>query len=199
MKQVWAAPERNKDPILAVLQDVLPKRGCVLELASGSGQHAVHFATHLPALSFQPSDSDPENLESIRAWVTESALENLLPPLTLDVRDAQWPVDKVDAIFCANMVHISEWACSIALLEGAARHLDARGVLVIYGPFRLNGEHTAPSNAAFDDSLKARNPAWGVRDAEAIEALAAPHGFVHCQRIAMPANNQCLVLRRATP
>lgn len=196
MKQVWAAPERNKDPILDVLREVLPKRGRVLELASGSGQHAVHFATHLPALSFLPSDSDPENLASIQAWVQEAALPNLSMPLTLDVRDAHWPLDNVDAIFCANMVHISEWACSVALLDGAARHLNEQGVLVVYGPFRLNGAHTAPSNASFDESLKARNPAWGVRDAEAIEALAAERGFVRFQRIAMPANNQCLVLER---
>jgi trans-aconitate methyltransferase len=196
-KQVWGAPERNKEPILDVLRKVLPNDGTLLELASGSGQHAAYFAAQFPRLNIQPSDVDPENLASVRAWVLEAALPNLLAPISLDVREANWVPAPVNAIFSANLLHISAWECSVALFDGAARHLAAEGVLVVYGPFRVDGQHTAPSNAAFDESLKARNPDWGVRDVEALHALAAPRGLVATQRVLMPANNQCLIFHRA--
>jgi SAM-dependent methyltransferase len=195
-KQTWPAPERNKDPILAVLEKELPSTGLLLEVASGTGQHAVHFAQNLPAWTIQPSDFDPENLASISAWVDESALPNLNAPIALDVRDADWGIAPLDAIFCANMVHIAPWECAIALIEGAGRHLRQGGTLVIYGPFKLGGSHTAPSNADFDRSLRERNPDWGVRDAEAIEELAAACSLMPSSRIPMPANNQSLIFRK---
>lgn len=197
MKLEWAAPERNKGPILEVLRRVLPDRGLVLEIASGTGQHAVHFARHLPSLELQPSDVEPENLSSIDAWVVEARLPNLLPALRIDVVDDDWPVGRVEAVLCSNMVHIAPWECAVALFRGAERHLASNGALVIYGPFMVGGVHTAPSNAAFDESLRARDPRWGVRDVEAMEALAGERRLVLVERVAMPANNQTLVFRRA--
>jgi SAM-dependent methyltransferase len=147
-KLCWAAPERNKAPILEVLRRVLPGAGTLLEVASGSGQHAAHFAAHLPSLSYLPSDIEPANLDSIRAWVQSSGLPNLHEPRLLDVCQPDWGVGIVDAIFNANMLHIAPWACAVALFEGAARHLVPGGVLVSYGPYRIHGQHTAPSNAA---------------------------------------------------
>jgi SAM-dependent methyltransferase len=196
MKQHWPAPERNKEPILEVLRRVLPSQGSLLEIASGSGQHAAYFAAQLPALRFQPSDMDEENLHSIRAWVEEEKRANLLAPLRIDVTEADWGIDPVDAIFNANMIHIAPWACSEGLLLGAGRYLRAGGVLVLYGPFRLQGAHTAESNERFDESLRARDARWGVRDAELVIALAQTHGLNLSERVAMPANNQTLVFRR---
>jgi SAM-dependent methyltransferase len=211
MKQCWPAPERNKQPILEVLARVLsvssagapaltrhpaPARGVVLELASGSGQHAVHFAASLPAFVFQPSDVDPENLASIRAWVREARLANLREPLALDVLAEDWGVGSVDAIFNANMIHIAPWECCLGLLRGAARHLAPEGVLVLYGPYRVGGAHTAPSNESFDAGLRARDARWGVRDLEDVIAEAARAGLVFAERVPMPANNQSLVFRR---
>ncbi len=196
MKQTWPAPERNKEPILAVLARVLPASGTVLELASGSGQHAVHFARHLPALRFLPSDMESEHLASIGAWVAEAALPNLEPPRQLDVCAPDYGVGEVDAIFNANLLHIAPWQCAEGLLAGARRHLRPGGVLVLYGPYHIGGQPTADSNAAFDSSLRARDPRWGVRDLEAVVELASGAGLQLEERVAMPANNQLLVFRK---
>ncbi|MDB4987790.1 MAG: hypothetical protein JWN04_2968 [Myxococcaceae bacterium] len=195
MKQSWSAPERNKEPLLQVLQRVLPERGTLLEVASGSGQHVAYFAQQLPQLRFVPSDIDPNNLESIRAYAADAG-DNVLEPREIDVRSSEWPVGKVEAIFCANMIHIAPWSCTVGLLDGVGRNLTVPGVFVLYGPFRFDGQHTSQSNADFDLSLRARDPSWGVRDAEAVEELAHEVGLTLDERIAMPANNYCLVFRR---
>lgn len=199
MKQCWAAPERNRGPILEVLARVLPRAGRVLELASGSGQHAVHFARALPALAWLPSDVEDAHLASIRAWVREAALPNLHEPARIDVRAADWGVGTVDAVFAANLLHVAPWECTVALLAGAGRHLAPGGVLVLYGPFRLDGAHTAPSNAAFDADLRARDARWGVRDLAEVDAEARGAGLRLDERIPMPANNQVLVFVRWSP
>ncbi len=196
MKQCWPAPERNKGPILDVLMRVLPPRGLLLELASGTGQHVVHFARHLGNLTFQPSDISDENLASIRQWIAEAGLPNVRPPIRLDVMAGDWGVEQVDAIFCANMIHITPWECTLALFEGVGRHLSPAGMLVLYGPFSIGGEHTAPSNAAFDADLKMRDSRWGVRDKHAITELASATGLVPTDPVAMPANNLTLVFKR---
>ena len=195
MKQSWAAPERNKQPLLEVLQRVLPERGTLLELASGSGQHVAYFARHLPQLNFVPSDVDPDNLASIRAYAAEAG-DNVLEPRLIDVRSSDWAVGIVEAVFCANMIHIAPWGCCVGLLEGVGRNLAEGGVFVLYGPFSFGGKHTAPSNEEFDASLRARDPSWGVRAAEDVEGLAVLQGLTIDARIAMPANNYCLVFRR---
>lgn len=195
MKQHAPAAERNREPLLAVLRRVLPQHhgAQVLELASGTGQHALHFASALPHLRWQPTDADADARASIAAWRAEAGLDNLLPPLFLDVREP-WPVAAADAIFCANMVHISPWTCTLALLAGAAAVLPPGSPLVLYGPYRRGGAHTAPSNAAFDASLRARDPSWGVRDLEVVVAEA--RGFTLDEVVEMPANNLTVVLRR---
>jgi len=195
-KATWPAPERNKAPILEVLRRVLPKSGTLLEIASGSGQHAAYFAENLPELRVLPSDVEPENLASIRAWVHEAGLSNLSEPLSLDVRAEDWAVGEVEAIFNANMIHIAPWECAVGLISGAGRHLGPRGVLVISGPFRIGGAHTAPSNASFDEGLRARDARWGLRDLEAVLALAEQAGLRFVERVEMPANNQTLVFAR---
>jgi len=199
MKQTWPAPLRNKQPILDVLRRVLPARCAVLELSSGSGQHAAFFAAEQPSWLWQPSDVDPENLASIAAWVQEAGLGNLRAPLRIDVLDEDWALGEAgsfDALFCANMIHIAPWACCRGLCAGAARYLVRGGKLVIYGPFSIGGAHTSESNAAFDASLKARDASWGVRDADDVIALAAQHGLRFRERVPMPANNQSLVFER---
>lgn len=188
------AADRNAAPILDVLRRVLPARGLVLEIASGSGQHAVHAARALPDLTWQPSDPDADARASIAAWHAEVALPNLRAPLALDVTQP-WPIDIADAIVCINMVHIAPWAAALALFAGAAAHLRADGVLYLYGPYRFEGV-TAPSNDAFDASLRARDPAWGVRDVRELEPAAAAHGLALVETVAMPANNHSLVFRR---
>ena len=196
MKQCWPAPERNKEPILGVLRRVLPERGTLLELASGSGQHIAYFARRLPELRFVPSDVDPSNLESIRAYRTEAG-ENLLEPREIDVRSSEWAVGKVEAIYCANLIHIAPWSCCVGLLGGVGRNLTSPGVFVLYGPFRIGGAHTSESNAEFDRGLRMQDPEWGVRDLEAVEELARSVGITLQERVAMPANNYCLVFTRA--
>jgi SAM-dependent methyltransferase len=195
-KLTWAAPERNKQPILEVLQRVLPKAGTLLEISSGTGQHAEFFAQHLPSLSIQPSEVDAENFASVAARVEDAGLGNLLPPLRIDVCDADWQVPPCDAIFNANLIHIAPWEAAVGLVRGAARHLRSGGMLIVYGPFRIGGQHTAPSNEVFDEDLKRRDPRFGVRDLEALVELAAPLGLALRERIAMPANNQTLVFDR---
>jgi hypothetical protein len=190
------AVARNRGPILAVLREVLPKHGTVLEIASGSGEHAVHFAAGLLNLSWQPSEADPLALKSIAAYRASAALPNILAPLQLDVEAASWPVSQADAVVCINMIHIAPWSAAQGLFRGAGRVLPARGVLYLYGPFQEHGRHTAPSNEAFDVSLRARNPAWGVRDLDEVTELAVSNGFELIERVAMPANNLSVVFRR---
>jgi hypothetical protein len=196
VKETWPAPERNKQPILEVLQRVLPASGSLLEIASGSGQHAAFFAAALPALDYRPSDVDAANLRSIRAWVDDAALPNLRPPLALDVCSADWGVGTVDAIFNANMIHIAPIECCEGLMRGAGEHLRRAGVLVVYGPFTVGGAHTSDSNARFDADLRARDPRWGVREVTLLQALGKAAGLPLEERVAMPANNQCLVFRK---
>jgi SAM-dependent methyltransferase len=187
---------RNRDPILNVLRRFLPARGVVLELASGSGEHTVYFAQALPALAFQPSDPDPQACASIDAWTASAGLPNVRPALALDATAQPWPIDAADAVLCINMVHISPWQAAIGLVSGAAAILPPGGLLYLYGPYRRNGGHTAPSNEAFDRSLRARNPAWGIRDLEAVADLAAAHGFAPPAVEQMPANNLSLIFSK---
>ena len=186
--------ERNKQPILDVLRRLLPSSGTVLEIAGGSGQHAVFFSENLPGITWLPTDIDDERLASIRAWRESSNCSNLLEPKRLDVLDDDWGIGKVEVVFSANMVHITPWECCLGLVAGARRHLTPGGLLIFYGPFRIGGEHTAPSNAAFDEDLRGRDPSWGVRDLDAIRDAA--DGLVLEERVAMPANNQILVFRK---
>ncbi|CAN7672888.1 DUF938 domain-containing protein [Paraburkholderia sp. SIMBA_054] len=196
LRQHAPSAERNREPILAVLERVLPATGTVLEIASGTGQHAIHFAAALPHLVWQPSDLDDEARASIAAWTAHSGLDNVRPPLALDVRDASWGIEAAAAIVCINMIHISPWASAQALIGGAGRLLGPGGVLFLYGPYRRGGAHTAPTNAAFDEQLQRRNPAWGVRDMEAVVALADAAGFDADEPVEMPANNFSLVFRK---
>lgn len=188
------ATARNRDPILEVLRRVLPPTGLVLEVASGSGEHAAWFAPRLPGLTWQPSDADAVARESIEAWRGAAATPNLLPPLDLDVRRWPWPVERADAVVAINMIHISPWQSTEGLLRGAAALLDPGAPLVLYGPFRREGRHTAPSNEAFDADLRTRDPAWGVRDLEAVAEAA--DAFDLDEVVAMPANNLTVIFRR---
>jgi len=196
MKLVFPAPERNKQPILQVLQRVLPATGTLLEIARGSGQHAAFFAGHFPQWNWLATDLAEAHLRSIAAYVAESGLANLLPPRRLDVLDTDWGVDSVQAIFSANLIHIAPWECTLGLCAGAAKCLVAGGLLILYGPFRIGGSDTSASNAAFDADLKSRDPRWGVRDLEAVQAEAQRVGLQLIERVAMPANNQMLIFRR---
>ena len=191
-----AATARNREPILEVLRRVLPSAGTVLEISSGTGEHAVHFARALPSIEWQPSDVDDAALASISAWRDHEALPNLRAPVRIDVTEDTWPVDRVDAVFCANMIHIAPWACCVGLARGVGRCLRAGGVLVLYGPFRIDGHHTAPSNERFDADLRARDSSWGVRDVADVVAQAQANGLRLREQIAMPANNFTLVLDR---
>jgi SAM-dependent methyltransferase len=186
---------RNREPILTVLRRVLPARGTVLEIASGTGEHAVHLAAGLPGLKWQPTDRDADALRSIAAHRAAAGLPNLLPPLELDAAAPSWPVERADAIVSINMIHIAPWRAAEGLMAGAGRLLARGGILYLYGPFKEEGRHTAPSNAAFDASLRARDPEWGVRDVGEVAELAARHGLALAERVAMPANNLSLVFR----
>ncbi|GAA4816784.1 DUF938 domain-containing protein [Sphingosinicella ginsenosidimutans] len=179
-----------------MLRDVLPGRGLVLEVASGTGEHGVHFARAFPKLLWQPSDPEPAALRSIEAWRTEAGLFNLLPVLSLDARAAEWPVSNADAIVAINMVHISPWSATTGLMRGAGRLLAPGAPLFLYGPYRRAGIETAPSNEAFDESLKARDPEWGLRDLEAVAEAAAAHGFALERVVEMPANNLSVIFRK---
>jgi hypothetical protein len=212
------ATARNRDPIRDVLMDVLPSSGLVLEVASGSGEHAVHLATAFPHLVFQPSDPSETARRSIAAWIAETGLGNLRSPIDLDARlsrdetagdettqaDAAgvgtahvtWAIDAADALLCINMIHISPWPATIGLIRQAAAILPPEAPLYLYGPYKRGGQHTAPSNAAFDASLRSQNDAWGVRDLEAVAALATEAGFSAPRVIEMPANNFSVIFRR---
>ncbi len=188
---------RNRSPILEVLRRHLPHSGLVLEIASGTGEHAVHFARNLgPDLVFQPTDQSEDARTSIDAWVRDANLPNLRPALALDVMTDIWPVDTAAAVLCINMIHIAPWEAAVGLITGAARFLPAGGVLILYGPYCRGGAHTAPSNEAFDLDLRARNSLWGVRDLEAVAALAAAHGFGAPIVETMPANNLTVIFKR---
>jgi len=189
------AAERNRGPLLEVLRRVLADRRDVLEIASGTGQHAAWFARALPHLRWQPSDRDPEALASIEAWRAEAGLPNLAPARALDVGALPWPVEHADAIVCINLVHIAPWSSAVALFEGAARLLPDAAPLATYGPYRFAGR-SAPSNDAFDASLRAQDPRWGVRDVDDLAALARRTGFDLEEVVPMPANNHTLVWRR---
>jgi SAM-dependent methyltransferase len=190
------AVARNRDPILAVLRRVLPAHGTVLEIAAGTGEHAVYFAAALPGLTWQPTDADLEALESIAAWRAVAQLPNVKPPLQLDVTSPRWPIDRADVVVCINMIHIAPWRAAEGLVAGAGRVLAPRGVLFLYGPYQEGSRHTAPSNETFDASLRARDPEWGVRDLDDVKALATRHGFEFAERVSMPANNLSVVFRR---
>jgi len=191
-----AAAERNRAPILAVLERLLPNHGIALEIASGSGQHAAHFAAALPGWQWQPSDGDASSLASIDAWC--AGLANVRPALALDVMRAPWSgvAERVDLIFCANLLHISPWPTCAALMRGAARHLAPDRLLVVYGPFIVDGVETAPSNVAFDADLRARNPAWGLRRLDDVANEAEAAGLGLREHSAMPANNRMVVLAK---
>ena len=195
-KRIAPATQRNREAITSVLRDILPAKGVVLEVASGTGEHVVHFAAAFPDLTWQPSDYDPAGLASIEAWSSESGLPNILSPLRIDASAADWPLTRAEAIICINMAHIAPWEASEGLFAGAARLLAPGAPLYLYGPYREAGIATAESNEAFDVSLKARNPAWGLRSVEQMNALAAHSGFALEARVEMPANNLSLFYKR---
>jgi SAM-dependent methyltransferase len=193
----YPATARNREPILAVLREHLPPTGIVLEIASGSGEHVVHFAKAFPALSFHPSDPEPGARASIDAWAAHEGLTNVARAMPLDVTAATpWPLARADVILCINMIHISPWAATQGLMRGAASVLAPGGLLYLYGPYKQGGGHTAPSNEAFDADLRARNPAWGVRDLETVTAEAEAVGLKPAAVIAMPANNLSVLFRK---
>lgn len=187
---------RNREPIREVLARVFGEPSLILEVASGTGEHAVYFAEHLPHLQWQPSDLDEDLLASIEAYREEAALPNVRPPLRLDASSDAWPIDHADGILSCNMIHIAPIAAAEGLIRGAARILKKGGALVLYGPFREGGRHTAESNERFDADLRARNPEWGVRDLDEIAAKALEHGLVHEETVRMPANNLTVVFRK---
>ncbi len=191
------ATARNRQPILTVLQRVLPPRARVLELASGAGEHAVFFAASMPGIAWQPSDPDDEARASIAAWIEAERVTNVLAPIALDVCADDWGVaGPFDALVAINMIHISPWRATLGLMRGAARLLREQGLLFTYGPYIRHGRHTAPSNEAFDASLKTRNPAWGVRDVADVESAARENGLQLREIVEMPANNLSLVFEK---
>jgi hypothetical protein len=193
------AAERNRGPIGAELQRLLPATGLLLEIASGTGQHAAHCSAGLPGWQWLPTDFEAASLPSISAWC--AGLDRVHAPLQLDVQQPAWPgvPAQLDAIFCANMVHIAPWACCRGLMQGAARHLSAQGLLITYGPYLEDEVPTSPGNLAFDADLRARNPAWGLRRIEDVAHQAAFAGLRPRERVAMPANNLLLVWGRSPP
>jgi hypothetical protein len=194
-RQYAPATVRNRDFILDVLRDVLPMMGVILEIASGSGEHVVHFARNFPSLAFQPSDPEPDALRSISAWVEAADVANVRAPIVLDASQSPWPIASADGIICINMVHISPWDATVGLIRGAAAILPPGSPLYLYGPYKRKGFPTAPSNQAFDRNLRDRNPTWGLRDLEAVVAIARSVGFSVPTVTEMPANNLSVVFR----
>jgi len=194
----WFIPaaERNKGPILDILARVLPRQGVVLEVASGTGQHVVHFAKALPGLAWQPSDPDPELRASIALHVKEQQLANVNPPIDLEVTRLPWPLQTADAVVCINMIHVAPWSATPALFKGAKALLSAQHVLLLYGPYRRFGQHTSKSNEQFDSDLRAQDPEWGLRDLEAVSEAAASSAFMLDEIVEMPANNFSLIFKR---
>ena len=196
MKQRAPAADRNKHAILAVLRGVLPRPGLTLEIASGTGQHAVHFAAALPEVTWQPSDADEQALASIRSWRADANLPNLALPVRLDVTHPHWPVDAADAMFCANMIHIAPWRACVGLFSGAGRILPSGAPLVLYGPFFFAGEPAPQSNLDFHASLQQRHPEWGVRQIEDVSRVADQAGFDTGEIVACPANNHVVLFEK---
>lgn len=195
-RQTAPAVARNREHILALLRGLLSRQGLVLEIASGTGEHVVHFAQNFPGLTFQPSDRDAAARESIAGWVAHEGLANVAPPLALDAAAPDWPIARADAILCINMIHISPWAATLGLFAGAHKILPAGAPLYLYGAYKRGGEHTSPSNIAFDGWLREQNPAFGVRDLEAVAGVAADNGFGPPEVVEMPANNFSVIFRR---
>lgn len=195
-RQYAPATARNRDPILAVLREELPEQGVVLEVASGTGEHAVHFSRALPNLTWQPTDPSTDARASIEAWQEAEGSPNLLAPLELDAASDDWPIAKADAIVCINMVHISPWQATEGLMRVAGRVLPQGAPLILYGPYRRAGHTLEPSNAAFDESLKARDPRWGLRDLEAVADCAEAQGLGLARVVEMPANNLTVIFRK---
>jgi hypothetical protein len=197
---VAPATARNREPILTILRRHMPSRGLILEIASGTGEHITHFAEALSTdLTFQPSDPDPGARASIDAWADRLGVSNVLPAIALDASAEHWPIQKADAVICINMIHIAPWQAAVGLTRGAANVLPAGGALFVYGPFRRGGQHTSPSNEAFDRTLRMQNQNWGVRDLEKVVEVAQGYGFHPPLIEDMPANNLSLVFRRAEP
>ena len=188
--------ERNSDAVAAALKHILPNEGVVLEVSSGTGQHIVRFAAEMPELTWQPSERDAGCLGSIVQWIAADAPPNIRQPIRLDVMDQLWPIASAAAVVCLNMIHIAPWPATEALMRGANAILRPGGVLALYGPFRRDGQHTAPSNAVFDEDLKSRDSDWGVRNLEDVAACAKANGFGEPQIVEMPANNLLVVLRK---
>lgn len=195
MRLHYPATARNREAILEVLRSRLPPSGAVLEIGSGSGEHVVFFGAALPQLRWQPSDPDPAARASIAAWIEHEGVTNVEPPLELDVMRWPWPIERAEAIVCANMIHIAPWEAAQRLLTGAAHVLPPGGLLLLYGPFVIDGR-TAPSNREFDASLRARDSRWGVRELRDVEREAAGHGLSLVETVGMPANNTIVVFRR---
>ena len=195
-RQYAPATLRNRDFILGILRDVLPTKGLVLEIASGSGEHVVHFARNFPNLVFQPSDREPDALQSVAAWVKATRVTNVRAPVVLDASQLPWPIASADGIICINMIHISPWGATLGLVRGAAAILPSTAPFYLYGPFKREGVATSPSNQAFDRSLRQREPIWGLRDLEAVAAVAQSVGFSVPTITEMPANNLSVVFRR---
>ena len=197
-RQFSPACERNKDPILVVLKQHVPDQPHILEIASGTGEHGHYFCQQLPHIIWQPSDIDPRYQDSVVAWQHHQPLNNFLPPITLDMTDSKWssiPKNTINTMFNANMAHISPWAATVGMFQGADQILAPNGQLFIYGPFMIDGQHTAPSNSEFDANLKARNPHWGIRALEDLIALGEENSLAFEEKISMPANNFILIFR----
>jgi len=194
MRLDFPATRRNAKAIETVLRDILPKTGLVLEIASGSGQHMARFASVFRHLHWQPSDPDPLHLQSITAWT--DTLENVHSPIELDTTESCWPVNNVQIIYCANMVHIAPWEASIGLFKGAEKTLSLGGLLILYGPFKIEGTHIAQSNVDFDRNLKRQDPRWGVRDLGAVRELAKDKSLVFKTKINLPANNLIVIFEK---
>ncbi len=197
MKRHAPAADRNKDAILGVIREFLTEPAFVVTIAEGSGQHVVHFAKHLPHVTFLPTDGDADALASIDAHVKEAGCTNVRPAQVLDATADKWPIERADLILCINMIHISPWSATEGLFQGAARILPPGGFLITYGPYRFSGDFGAPRNKAFDESLRSRNAEWGVRDVDELELVAAAAGMVIEGTMPMPANNHCLVFNKS--
>ena len=195
-RQYAIATARNREPILAVLQRILPETGLLLEIAAGSGQHAAYFAPYFPKLTWQPSEPNLESRASIAAWVVHANAGNLNLPIDLDVSTDPWPISKANAIFSSNLIHIAPWDCCLRLMAGAGQILEPQGVLILYGPFIRNDKQTAPSNIHFDISLKQRNPCWGIRDLDQVTKVAKSCGLDFSEIVEMPSNNLTIILKK---
>jgi hypothetical protein len=192
----YPATERNRDPILDVLKTIMPREGHIVELASGSGEHVVHFANAFKDILWQPSDLEDHALKSIQSWINHTGLTNIQAPLRLDTTEPHWPIESTDGILCINMIHISPWEATLGLMEKATKLLAKNGFLHLYGPFRINGEHTSASNIAFEGWLKEKDSRFGVRDMKDVENEANLKGLKLSMTIPMPANNFSLVFHK---